>query len=179
MLFQHSQFGSCKTLSLRGNYESFLKTDINNSLHKNGSLYHIKADLIVNLLNKEKNMSQENIKTFFSGMQKDGKLMQEYFDTIKKLPQEDEENAYKVVAEFCTKKGQNFTEADLKAFVASFNGKSVDMASAGGDGELNDEDLEMVAGGAGKTKLTLTWIMIGTSDGHSKAAMCFIAGATN
>ena len=108
-------------------------------------------------------MSQEKVKAFFEKIEEDENLNDSYKSIVKGMADSklDEENAMKEVVQFASQNGYEFTSEDLK-IVAK------DMMPSG---ELSDEQLENVSGGA------LGWVMLGGASWETGGGMlCFIAG---
>lgn len=99
-------------------------------------------------------MSKDNVKKFFTELEKNPQLKEKYAEAMKEYQKESDKILADKLLDFARKSGFGFTEPDLHETHAEL----IDTINA--NDELNDMDLESVAGGKGdmfdqKTKAVL------------------------
>jgi lactobin A/cerein 7B family class IIb bacteriocin len=103
-------------------------------------------------------MGQETARSFFKQVEEDQSLREGYKSLLHGMVKAgtDEAAAAQQVTQFASQNGYAFAAEDLKGLAAEMQG-----------GELTNEELEAVAGGA------LTWVIV---TGGSSGMACFIVG---
>lgn len=92
-------------------------------------------------------MSKENVIKFFSEVEKNPELKAKYLNAMK----ESDDTLAKKLTELGNKSGFSFTDSELDA--ASFDL----MDDAGGNSELDDEDMAKASGGTRRYRLVPGW----------------------
>ena len=105
-------------------------------------------------------MSQENVNAFFSKIEEDRNLSTRYKSFLKGVRTSDEEAALKEVVQFASQHGYEFSTEDLKLVAEEMQ-----------SGELNDEQLNAVAGGGG-----LRFIFGGAYNDSGDDFLCIFLG---